>query len=58
MAGCDLARKTIRARQQRMDHGDVSTPNSGAGCSVELAWGVVEMLRERTCGARSLVTRS
>ncbi len=43
----DLARRTMRVRQQRMDDGDVSTPKRGAGRTVDLAWDVVEMLRER-----------
>lgn len=43
----DLDHSLLRVRQQRSDDGAISTPKSGQGRSVELAWDVVEMLRER-----------
>lgn len=43
----DLDRNVLRVRQQRSDDGTISTPKSGHGRSVDLAWDVVEMLRTR-----------
>lgn len=43
----DIDRKVVRVRQQRSDDGVISTPKSGHGRTVDLAWDVVEMLDAR-----------
>lgn len=43
----DLDRNVLRVRQQRSDDDVITTPKSGHGRSVDLAWDVVEMLRGR-----------
>lgn len=43
----DLERGMVRVRQQLSDDGTVSTPKSGQGRTVDLAWDVLAMLRAR-----------